>query len=176
MLFVQSITLRYEKGVRYAGYANQRRAVRFWALPQVCPEENEIFFQKVFLRQDQNSIECCHNALKSYGTEGFYDGGFNHTPFSRSLAVIKEGGAFRVKHCGKRDLGFYGTKMLLRTGEYGRILLNERGCYEDTGIWYYDLITYNFVNAPYTDYRQKLFFRKVPDHEFRDMKYLRYNG
>lgn len=176
MLFVQSITLRYQKNVRYAGYADQRRSVRFWELPQERPEENEIFSHTVFLEQNTEKINCRSSSLRTYGEEGFYDGGVNGTPFSGRLAVTKEGEDFRVKYCGKRDLGFYSTKMILRPGEYGRVIFNERGGYDYTGIWYYDLVTYNFVNAPYSEYRQKLFFCKEPDHEFQDMQYLRYSG
>ena len=112
MLFVQCITLRYMKDVRYANYADQRKAVRFMKLPDVKPEENE-------------------------------------------------------------DSGFYKTKIIHDTCEYGRIIFNERGAYH-TGIWYYDLIIYNFLNAPYSSFNSKIFFRKEPDHEFTDMHYLRY--
>lgn len=145
-------------------------------LPQACPEEDEILFHKVFLTQDQNGIACRSSKLKAYGAEGFYDGKFHRPPFPKHLAVTKEDGFFRIQYSGKQDNGFYGTKMMLRPGEYGRIILNERGTYCDTGIWYYDLITYNFVNAPYSCCRPKLFYRKEADHEFRDMQYLRYSG
>ena len=56
MLFVQEITLRYQKDVRYANYANQRRAVRFWELPEKYPEENETFFQTVFMWQTPEKV------------------------------------------------------------------------------------------------------------------------
>lgn len=176
MLFVQNITLRYMKDVRYASYANQRRSIRFWELPQERPEENEVFFHTVFLRQDKDKLDCYKSCLKTYGTEAFYDGGFNNTPFPGRLAVTKEDDSFRVKYCGKQDLGFYSTKMVLRPGEYGRIIFNERGGYDYSGIWYYDLITFNLVNLSYSDYGQKMFYRKEADYEFRDMKYLRYSG
>ena len=176
MLFIQSITLRYEKDVRYANFANQRRSVRFWELPQACPEENEVLFHAVFLGQDTQKLGCYRNSLKSCGAEVFYDGKWNQTPFSDRIAVAKEADSFRIKYRGKSDRGFYSTKMILRPGEYGRIIFNERNIYPYSGIWYYDMMTYNFINLPFSAYRQKLFYRKEPDHIFQDMQYLRYSS
>lgn len=176
MLFVQEITLRYQKDVRYANYANQRKAIRFWELPEKHPEENEIFFQTVFMWQTPEKVTCYQNYLKSYGIEGFYGGGFNNTPFSGRIAVIKEDNKFRVQYCDKKSLGFYTTRFLLKPNQYGRIIFNERGAYDYTGIWYYDLTIYNFINADYSQYRKNLFFRKVPDYDFKDLRKLRYSG
>ena len=173
MLFVQEIKIYYRKNVRYANYAEQRKAVRFWELSQKCPEENEVFFQKVYLSQNTD-IRCHRDSLQSYGTEAFYGGGFNNAPFSGRIAVTKENDSYRIKYCGKRDLGFYSAKMLLNPSEYGRIVFNERGAYDYTGIWYYEITIYNFVNAPYSAYRKNLFYRKEPDYLFKDMQYLRY--
>ena len=176
MLFVQAITLRYQKDVRYANFANQRNSVRFWELPEKHPEENEIFLHSIFMTQTPEKIACHMNYLNSYGTEGFYGGGFNNTPFSGRIAVIKENDTFRVQYCDKKSLGFYTTRFLLKPNEYGRIIFNERGAYDYTGIWYYDLTIYNFINANFSKYRQNLFFRKVPDYEFHDLQTLRYHG
>lgn len=174
MLFVQELTLRYQKDVRYANFANQRKSVRFWELPESPPEENEIFFQKIFMWQTPEKLACYQNQLKAYGTEGFFGGGFNNTPFSGRIGVIKEENNYRIQYCDKKNLGFYTTRFLLKLEEYGRMIFNERGAFDYTGIWYYDLITYNFINTSYDNYRKNLFFRKEPDHEFKDMQYLRY--
>lgn len=188
MLFVQNIVLRYQKDVRYANYANQRRSIRFWELPSANLEENEVFFHKVllgqntflnqtFLGQDTKNIHCYRNVSQSYGKEVLFDGHFiNNSPFSRRLAVVKTDDGYQIKYCGKHDLDFYSTKMTVKKNEYGRVIFNQRESYCYSGIWYYELYIYNFVNAEYSDYRKKLFFRKEPDHYFEDMKYLRYNG
>ncbi len=188
MLFVQNIILRYQKDVRYANYANQRRSIRFWELPSTDLEENEVFVNRVclgqstflnknFLVKDTKNIHCYQNITKSYGAEVFYNGRFiNNSPFSGRLAVVKEDDSYQIKYCGKHDLGFYSTKMTIAKNEYGRIVFNERGTYEYSGIWYYELNIYNFVNADYSKYSPKLFFRKQPDYEFEDMRKLRYNG
>ena len=173
MLFVQCITLRYMKDVRYANYADQRKTVKFMKLPDVKPEENEIIFSDVLLYPTAAKMNCYRNSLKSLGNDSFYENWFNNAPFSDRLAVLKDNNIFRIKYCGKSDSGFYKTKIILDTCEYGRIIFNERRAYH-TGMWYYDLIIYNFVNAPYSSFNSKIFFRKEPDHEFTDMHYLRY--
>lgn len=160
MLFVQCITLRYMKDVRYANYANQRRTVKFYKLPDVKLRENEIIFSNVFLYQTTDKIDCSCNGLQSFGSECFYEKGFNNAPFSGRLAIVKDDNSFKIKYCGKYDIGFYGTKIIFQLGEYGRIVFNERGGYDYTGIWYYDLITYNFVNAPIPHFTIKYFSRK----------------
>ena len=174
MLFVQCITLRYRKDVRYANYANQRKAIKFRKLPNIKPKENEIIFSNVLLYQTTDKIECCRNSLQTFGSKCFYGNGVNNTPFSNRLAIVKDDDSFKIKYCGKHDLDFYSTKIILQPGEYGRIIFNERGEYAYTGIWYYELIIYNFVNAPYSSFSNKIFFKKKPDHEFTDMQYLRY--
>ncbi len=186
MLFVQNIILQYQKDVRYANYANQRRSIRFWELPTMDLEENEVFVNRVclgqstlnktFFGQDAKNIYCYQNITKSYGTEVLYEGRFINSPFSGRLAVVKEDDSYKIKYCGKHDLGFYSTKMTIGKDEYGRVVFNERGTYEYSGIWYYELNIYNFVNADYSKYSPKLFFEKEPDYEFEDMRKLRYNG
>ena len=64
--------------------------------------------------------------------------------------------------------------MIIKPNEYERVIFNERGGYDYTGIWYYDLIIYNFINASYSSFNNKIFFQKKPNYEFTDMQYLRY--
>ena len=173
MLFVQCITLQYMKDVRYANYANQRKSIKFYKLPNVKPKENEIIFD-VFLYQTTDEIKCFCNSMQSFGSECFYGNGVNNKPFYGRLAVIKDNNIFKIKYCGKYDIGFYITKMILEPNEYGRIIFNKRGGYDYTGIWYYDLTIYNFINSPYSSFHNKIFFQKKPDYEFTDMQYLRY--
>lgn len=176
MLFAQKITLHYRKDARTPQCAQQRKTVRFRALPDDPPPEQAVFLHDVFLYQTPAGITCQRDRLTTYGADAFYAGGFNTTPFARRLAVCREGDCFPVKYCGSTDRGFLRTVLTLRPGESGRVLLNRRGTYEDTGIWFYEEIIWNFVSAPYSAYRAKLFFRKQPDHIFEDLQALHYCG
>ena len=155
-------------------YSTQRKSIKFWKLPDEKPKENEIIFSKVFLYQTTDRINCYCNNLQSFGNESFYGNGVNNTPFFNRLAIVKDDDSFKIKYCGMHGNGFYSTKIILQPNEYGRAIFNERGEYVYTGIWYYDLIIYNFVNASYSSFNNKIFFKKKPDHEFTDMQYLRY--
>ncbi|HAJ97766.1 MAG TPA: hypothetical protein DCO72_08530 [Ruminococcus sp.] len=176
MLFAQKITIRYHKDVRYANYANQRRAVRFWKLPEQTPEENAVLFHKVFLYQIPEKENFCQtsNQSNTYDTSAFFEDGFNQTPFAPIIAVKKEGENYLVQYGGRRNRGFYHTKFIVRPNQYGRLIYNQRGTYCYTEEWYYETIIYNFVSAPYSAYRAKLFYRKEPDFLFEDLHNLHY--
>lgn len=84
MLFVQCITLRYRKDVRYANYANMKNSIKFWKLSNMNPQENEIIFSDVYLYQTTKEMKCLNNSLQSLENEAF-----NNTLFSQRLAVEK---------------------------------------------------------------------------------------
>jgi len=65
------------------------------------------------------------------------------------------------------------TAFTLKPNEYGRIIYNERFVDRDEK-WYYILNTINFLNCNKSKYREKMFFRKVSDYEYKNMQYLRY--
>ncbi|MBP0966297.1 MAG: hypothetical protein J5722_01570 [Oscillospiraceae bacterium] len=174
MLFAQIITLRWQKELRYPAYAAQRRAERFRLLPQECPAENAVLLHTVQLRQTADGISCVRERAEGYDGLAFSADRMRQSPFPVRLQVTAADGAYRIAYCGKECDGLFREKMLLLPGEYGRVIYNERGAYDYSGIWYYDLTVCNFVNAPYSDYRPKLFFRKEPDHLFEDLRYLRY--
>ena len=48
MLFVQCITLRYMKDVRYANYANQRKSIKFWNYRMKGQKKMKLFFRRFF--------------------------------------------------------------------------------------------------------------------------------
>ena len=174
MLFVQFITLRWQKDVRDPVHAAKRRAVRFMALPQEKPREDAVLIHSVMLRQTADGISSAGETLKGYGADVLSADPLQNPPFPARLQITETDGAFRIAYCGKDSDGLYSEKMRILPGEYGRIVYNQRGAYQYSGIWYYDLTVCNFVHAPYTDYRQKLFFRKEPDHLYEDLRYLRY--
>ena len=174
MLFIQIITLRWQKDVRDAVHAAARRAVRFRALPQETPEEDAVLIHSVLLRQTADGICCKGETAGTYGTDVLSAEPLMQSPFPARLQITEADGAYRIAYCGRESDGLFSEKMRIRPGEYGRLIYNERGAYDYSGIWYYDLTVCNFVNAPYSDYRPKLFYRKEPDHLFEDLRYLRY--
>lgn len=173
MLFAQCISLRWHKETDAPKYAAQRRAVRFHALPDNAAPAGEIMLHTVSLTQTADGLRCDDVRLRLYGAEAFYGSGHNQTPFACRLAVQKTGEGYILLYFGR---GSDAPKpvILLRDGEYGRILLNERGTYYDTGRWYFEQTVWNFVSADDAACRSKLFFRKVPDHSFSDLRALRY--
>ena len=66
------------------------------------------------------------------------------------------------------------TAFILTPDTYGRILYNDRIVIHHTEIWYYRIHTLNFINCDRNKFREKMFFRKVPDYEYKNMQYLKY--
>ena len=132
MLFVQKITIRYYKDARTPQCAAKRRSVRFCPLPKDHKPEGEVLLHDVFMGQDAGRLWTNSGTVRCYGEEAFYGGGFNNTPFSGRLAVTKEDDTYRIGYCDKRNLGFFTTRMLLRPGEYGRVIYNERDAFDYT--------------------------------------------
>lgn len=64
------------------------------------------------------------------------------------------------------------TAFILNPNEYGRIIYNERYVDHDTGQWYYGLHTYNIISCDKSDFKEKMFFRKNPDYEYKQLKKL----
>ncbi len=113
------------------------------------------------LKEDENyKIMFCDdhfcnpfNTNKRHGhNEGFMD---NNSPFSYT-DVINE------------------TAFTLSPNQYGRVQYNDRCVMHYTEIWYYRMHTLNFINCDKDRFREKMFFRKVPDYEYKNMQYLRY--
>ena len=63
----------------------------------------------------------------------------------------------------------YETAFVLKEGEYGRIVFNNRFIEHDTGKWRYVKSIYNFLNCDKGAYREKMFFRKKPDFEYSSL-------
>lgn len=173
MLFVQTVILRWHKDVRNAKYAAQRGAVRFWEITRAIPPEDAVLHHTVLLRQTEKCLLREHETLRAFGAEVLRTDG--RLPFGERIAVTQEPDGYAV--CYRRDSREpFRRKLLLPPGAYGRMLLNARGTYYDTGAWYYEQIVCNFVSAPYAKCRKKLFFRKEPDMSFEDLRVLHYCG
>ncbi|MCR5306825.1 MAG: hypothetical protein K6E36_10025 [Oscillospiraceae bacterium] len=173
MLFVQTVVLRWHKDVRSARFAAQRSAVRFREITRAVPPENAALHHTVQIRQTEKGLLREQETLRAYGAEALRTDG--SLPFGARIAVTQEEDGYAVLY--RRDIREpFHRKMLLTDGAYGRILLNARGTYYETGAWYYEQIVCNFVSAPYGECRKKLFFRKEPDLRFEDLRALYYSG
>ncbi len=61
------------------------------------------------------------------------------------------------------------TAFVLKPGEYGRILWNERKLDFDTGEWYYMLHIVNLCNLRNRECGKNLFLGRAPEHEYRQL-------
>ncbi len=203
MLFVQYISLFYKKDVRYANYANVRNSLKFVPIVTEEIPDCEVLYQKVFYRQRINSLYKYKDEIKTFGQEVFtagtrdvlcgYDKLIHHT------RIFREDDRYKIMFCndsyycfnGRKRCGhnekfsdrsspFYHKNLInetafkLRLNDYGRIIYNDRYVEYDSGQWYYGLHIINFINCDKSQYREKMFFRKVPDYEYKNMQYLRY--
>lgn len=62
---------------------------------------------------------------------------------------------------------------MLKDGDYGRIIFNNRYVNSETGIWCYERGVYNVINCNKAAFREKMFYRKKPDHEYTNLLTLR---
>ena len=158
MLFIQRIDQIYTKNERYPKYANMRRAERFLPIEYDGEIGGEVLFHSA-------------NKVKIYGAEAFSPDKLYDARYGNRIAVTKDGDSYSVLYRGAD--GRYKSKFTLEKGEYGRLMYNDRIAGED--IWFYHIYIYNFVNADSSAFKSKLFYKKIPDREFTDMKYLRYS-
>ena len=132
-------------------------------------------------------------------TEGSRDSYKNMRSMIEHLRLSKEDGAYRVRFC---DEGYYSfscpsrrrghnesynekgspfsyqdrlneTAFVLKDGDYGRIIFNNRYVNSETGIWCYERGVYNIINCNKAAFREKMFYRKKPDFEYTNLLTLR---
>lgn len=176
MLFIQKIDLVYTKAVRYGNYANVRRSVKF--LPVNFDTKSitdEILFNSVDLLQRTDGLHEKWNKVKIYGENAFYTGKFNSDFFGQRIFVKRANNGYEILYTDKKQRGYVKSKFTLTNGQSGRIIYNERYSNWDCP-WLYYLTTFNFVCAEKSAFKPKIFFRKMPDFTFNDMKKLWYNG
>ena len=176
MLFVQEIILKYKKDVRYPKYAMMREAEKFRSFNVKDSDiESEIFLNKIMLSQDTDGLYENYNKIRQYNDEAFYNPRCYNSLFGERIAVKKsDDESYEILYKAKNSHGYYKKTFNLKNNEYGRIIYNERNIGEYTGIWYYYLNTYNFIKCDKSEIREKMFFRKKADYEYKDMIYLRY--
>lgn len=214
MLFVQYLTLTYQKDMRYANYAQIRNSFKFL---QIRPEPMdfypkeinkdiifncEVLYQKVSLLQKKDGIKKYRERFKKFNDEIFTAGSRdtieNYSKFIDHIRMFKEGDIYKIMFCNdnyfwmslkrrghnetyndKKSPFSYTdvineTAFKLKPNEYGRIIYNDRIVDHDTGKWYYQLNICNFISCDKSDFREKMFFKKVPDYEYKNMQYLKY--
>lgn len=203
MLFVQDISLTYYKNVRYANYANARNAIKFAPVKIEKIPDCEVFYQRVGMFQDTDGIKKGKPVFKEYGEEIFnadkLDPVYNYINLLCNTRIFKFNDTYKIRFCDDRYFTRYNafkrrghnedfmndnspfcyndiineTAFILKPDEYGRIIFNERHITIDEE-WYYLLNTINFINCDKSKFREKMFYRKIPDYEYKNMQYLKY--
>ncbi|MCM1505941.1 MAG: hypothetical protein NC177_02245 [Ruminococcus flavefaciens] len=177
MLFVQHISLTYCKNVRYADYANARNAIKFAPVKIEKVPDCEVLFNQIMLFQNTDELHKYSNTTRKCNSDDpslYNPQCYNFLPFDNRISIKKSDRNYEIIYRDGKSKGYFKSPFTLKNNEYGRIIYNNRYVSSDTGKWYYELHTLNFINCDKSKYRKKMFFRKVPDYEYKNMQYLRY--
>ncbi|MGN0605287.1 MAG: hypothetical protein ACI4JM_02075 [Oscillospiraceae bacterium] len=160
----------------------------------------EVLWQSLIYCQAVDGLKLYDEKFKKFGneifTEGKYDTFSNYHNLIHNTRIFKEDDIYKIMFCDenfcssrpklhghnesylKKQSPFkyanriYETAFRLYKNEYGRIIFNERIVEHDTGIWCYGLHTYNIISCDKSDFKEKMFFRKNPDYEYKQLKKL----
>ena len=163
----------------------------------------EVLLQSLAYWQKTDGLKLFGEKFQKFGneifTEGKRDTFWNYHNLIPNIRIFKEDNIYKIMFCDedfysnrptlhghnesyhKKKSPFrykdriYETAFRLHKNEYGRIIYNKRYVDHDTSQWYYGLHTLNIINCEKSDFREKMFFRKVPDYEYKSLKYLRYS-
>lgn len=142
-----------------------------------------------------------HETYKQYGnnifTEGTRDHYKNYNELLKFIRVFREDDRYRIRFCDENvawcptkrrghneayndENSIYyhrdhinETAFILEKGQYGRIIFNNRYVDPDSQRWYYGYHIYNIICCDISECREKLFFQKTPDYEYRQLLDLR---
>ncbi len=159
MLFIQIITMQYDKSKRSGETMRRINSVRFAPL-QNTPAN--LTGAEYFLHDDR------FRKPKAFPAEERFS-------VTYRVFVAKSGDFYHIHYTDRPAHQHFKPVITLSPGEYGRIVYNERAVTFD-GEWYYIRTTINFLSAGKEKYRTKMFCRKNADKLFEDMAYLRYCG
>ncbi|MCM1505940.1 MAG: hypothetical protein NC177_02240 [Ruminococcus flavefaciens] len=164
----------------------------------------EVFYQRSMFRQSPDGIQLWNEDYRKFNggifTSGSRDRMENLRNLIRNIRIFQEDGNYKIMFCddyfhercniSKRrgsNEGYWDnnspfsytdvvnqTAFILKPDEYGRIMYNDRTVMHHTEIWYYCIHTVNFVNCDKSKFREKMFFKKVLDYEYKNMQYLKY--
>lgn len=172
ILFIQEVSIFYHKDVRYPKYAQMRNSKKFdiLKLDSNINLDCEVLLQQLSYMQDTKHMQLQREYFKTYNDEIF--GIYTKQKYIHNIRIIKnDDNSYTINYCNNCSNGYKQFKIY--PNEYGRITYNERYVHCYTGIWYYGLHTYNFINCDKSKFKEKMFFRKNPDYEYSNLKYLR---
>ena len=134
---------------------------------------------------------------KSIFTEGTRERYSNYNKLLKFIRIFKEEDVYRIMFCDEnvewcptkrrghneafnnedsiychRDI-LNETAFILEKNEYGRIIYNNRYVDPDSQRWYYGWHIYNIINCDVSECKEKMFFKKNPDYEYRQLLDLR---
>ena len=173
MLFVQEIDLWYRKDVRYPEYANVRNSLKFVPIDtNVIRPDCEVFYQYKSFIQSTDGINKWRECYSRFGEEIFgeeiYIFGKRTDWRSANIHILSDSENYKIMFYDE----VYKTVFTLSPNQYGRIQYNER--FVTDYAWYYRIHTLNFISCDRNKFREKMFFKKIPDYEYKNMQYLRY--
>ena len=113
---------------------------------------------RIFRDEDEYRIMFCDDSYYSVFSRSRRHG--------RNEAYNKKGSPFRYSDRLNE------TAFCLGRNEYGRIYFNNRYVHLNTREQTYVRYIYNIINCDRDRFREKMFFCKAPDHEYRNMKSL----
>ncbi|MBQ8967969.1 hypothetical protein [Ruminococcus sp.] len=139
--------------------------------------------------------------FRKYGTKIFTEGTMdrfrNYNELMKFIRIFKEDDRYRIMFCDenvewcptkrrghneafndKNSIYYHRdrlneTAFVLEKGEYGRIIYNNRYVDPDNQHWYNGWHIYNIISCDISECKEKMFFRKQPDHEYRQLLDLR---
>ena len=160
MLFIQLITIEYDKTNRSGDNMRRIRAIRF--LP--VPEQNTDLSTGEYYLHDNRFKKAKVFPL----TERFR--------VTERVYVTKVNESYHVLYSNRPSVKHFKPVFILNKGEYGRIVYNFRNRLFDDGEWMYIRTIINFFDTDVSELRTNLFYHKESDYLFEDMAYLRYCG
>ncbi len=134
---------------------------------------------------------------KNIFTEGTRDRYSNYNRLLKFIRIFMEEGGYRIMFCDENvewcptkrrghneafnnpESIYYHkdslneTAFVLRKNQYGRIIFNNRYVDPDNQMWYYGWHIYNIINCDISECKEKMFFEKNPDHEYKQLLDLR---
>ena len=163
----------------------------------------EVLVQHEGFWQYPAKIHHTSTSYRQFGDEIFSEGSRdchqNPHKMIQYIRLLKEDDVYRVRFC---DEGYYSfecpsqrrghnesynekgspfsfqdrlneTAFVLKDGDYGRIIYNNRYVSTETGIWCYERGVYNIISCEKAAFREKMFYRKKPDFEYTSMLTLK---
>ena len=166
-----------------------------------CEVFAQLISMRYDIRSGVSQAEPYSETYRKYGksifTEGTRDRYKNFNDLMQFIRIFKEDDRYRIMFCDENvewcptkrrghNEAFCDTKSIyyhrdmlnetafvLDKGGYGRIIYNNRYVDPDNQHWHYGWHIYNIISCEITECREKMFFQKQPEHEYRQLLDLR---